>query len=650
MNITEYIVAHLKQGLDVELPGIGTFTVRHTDVHYDSASDTLFPAQQTLAFEPRCSGDNSIVQYIADQECISMATAQQMFKNYLEALREKLDTVHSHTFDGIGTITKEGFGCSFKADPQLSLSTDNKLRMPISNVKTYKTAAYEDPFAQFSQPFRKECNSADPQDMPAPKPPVVPPAHNTGSWSAPSEVMPVEADATTSDEAADDSMTEEVCAAAIKERIVVPDAGAQEAPAEQQTHIEHAMSVHAEDGEDKATIEEAQQERALTEESEEASPWEAQHEKADEQTEPQTQPDALASLQTMEKLAMQNENVKEYDGTGSKAHNPAGGVSTSTKKKHSGRVVIIVLLLLLLILGGMAAYYYFKIYRPGHSRAISDLNIEEMVTGSEGIEKSEPAGIAAGMTSGNTSETDGSPVSAVSDEGASAVYVVNNDFTQTSDAIRYDSEDISSISSDIYSYLRAYINNYLQSRHYSKAEEAMQQKVLSFTQGRLTEMMQADGYHAQSFFNYCSHDYQHTYLEKDLKEHHTARQRVVMQRELMNTATLGRLLDEVLQDSEIAADPHNAAAQPRPVQKTYAAATREVTKKGFDVIAGFYVNRTSADVMASNLKKKGCDAYVINRNGLYYVSMGSAGSQTEAEHLYHHIKEWYKGDVAIKKW
>ena len=53
--------------------------------------------------------------------------------------------------------------------------------------------------------------------------------------------------------------------------------------------------------------------------------------------------------------------------------------------------------------------------------------------------------------------------------------------------------------------------------------------------------------------------------------------------------------------------------------------------------------------MATNLKKKGCDAYIIEVNQGYYVSMGSAESRTKAEALYAHIKEWYKGDISIKK-
>ena len=54
--------------------------------------------------------------------------------------------------------------------------------------------------------------------------------------------------------------------------------------------------------------------------------------------------------------------------------------------------------------------------------------------------------------------------------------------------------------------------------------------------------------------------------------------------------------------------------------------------------------------MAQNLKRQGCDAYIIDKNGMYYVSMGSASSQTAIDATYKHIKSWYHGDASIKKW
>ena len=73
------------------------------------------------------------------------------------------------------------------------------------------------------------------------------------------------------------------------------------------------------------------------------------------------------------------------------------------------------------------------------------------------------------------------------------------------------------------------------------------------------------------------------------------------------------------------------------------------SKQGFDIIAGCYLNRQTATKMTARLHELGCDAYIIEKNDLFYVSMGSAASRTSAESLFHHIKSWYDGDIVIKQ-
>ena len=53
--------------------------------------------------------------------------------------------------------------------------------------------------------------------------------------------------------------------------------------------------------------------------------------------------------------------------------------------------------------------------------------------------------------------------------------------------------------------------------------------------------------------------------------------------------------------------------------------------------------------MTARLHEQGCDAYIIEKNEMYYVSMGSAPTRTKAEALYNHIKSWYDGDIVIKE-
>ena len=135
----------------------------------------------------------------------------------------------------------------------------------------------------------------------------------------------------------------------------------------------------------------------------------------------------------------------------------------------------------------------------------------------------------------------------------------------------------------------------------------------------------------------------------------------IIQSELMDDEVFERILSEVVSADELTPDPSNKAKeQPKAANTTakttkqkQAVVTSKITtesKKGFDLIAGFYTNKSTANQMCSRLKGHGCDAYIINRNGLYYVSMGSAASKTEADAMFKHIKSWYKEDVSIKKW
>jgi len=151
-----------------------------------------------------------------------------------------------------------------------------------------------------------------------------------------------------------------------------------------------------------------------------------------------------------------------------------------------------------------------------------------------------------------------------------------------------------------------------------------------------------------------------------LKDKVLRRRMHVVQSELLSYETLERILSEIVPADELTPDPAALAEQMAAEQqaaKQQAAAKKKTdkpapvishiateSKQGYDLIAGASVYKNNADKLCTQLKAKGCDAYIINRNGLYYVSMGSAASRTEIEAKYTHVKEWYKGDVSIKKW
>ena len=77
------------------------------------------------------------------------------------------------------------------------------------------------------------------------------------------------------------------------------------------------------------------------------------------------------------------------------------------------------------------------------------------------------------------------------------------------------------------------------------------------------------------------------------------------------------------------------------------APTFKESKQGFDIVAGFFTSKKSANKCANQLKALGSDAYIISKSGGYYVSMGSAPTRTAAEAMEKHIKSWYKSDVKI---
>ncbi len=613
MNITEYIVAYLRQGKTVELPGIGTFATKQVNAHYNSANDTFSPSHETLTFDHYTRGDKGIVHYIAEQECIGESTAERMFRNYMDVLQEKLNKEHCHHFPGIGLLRKEDNNISFEPDTIMPAHDDMSQRPTITGVKTYNHVAH-DPFAQFEQEF---------QSVPQPK-------------SEEETVVIVEEEICIEERATEES--DETAANEL--------AAAEQALQNLKVQLTQPQDTEQEDDyqEDDCCNNEPCEEEHYEEEN---SSNEEYH---DEEPADNTPQDALSSLQEMEKLTPAAVSEKHID-----THNK--------KKQHPWRIIII--LLIILLLGG-AAYYYFMVLKPAGEKAtpaaieqqdeqndniVDEENTEYTVTENE--ESMEVVENGETVTVVEEEET----IIATSEcvETTKAVASIdmsrtNNDFTFSTDNIEYTAADVTRLSNNISNYLASYIRNYANSQRYSQAADLLQQKVQQYAEERLSEILSSQPFNVMEFFNFCKNDYMHIYYEKELKMAHSSRQRISVQREVMDEDLLHKLLQEVLSENDITVDAVRPAAPKQTAKIVPPAASQSTSKKGFDIIAGFYVNRASADKMANSLKKKGCDAYIINKAGLYYVSMGSAGSQTAAEALYHHIKEWYKGDIAIKKW
>ena len=338
-----------------------------------------------------------------------------------------------------------------------------------------------------------------------------------------------------------------------------------------------------------------------------------------------------------------------------------------TVKRKVWPIILIILVLLL----GAACYYYFRIYQPKQAKPI---NIEEMVTDSEGIvsDGGEQAATAEPVTEEPTSEpaaeeptaqaevpsqaettepAEAEPAKTTATESQPAAKSCidmskTNMFTFNSDLIEFSDADVAGCQSSLVNYMRDYIANYARTQRYSSATNLLMKRVSDYAGERLGELLSTDAYFVQRFLPY--NDYIHEYCADVLKSRKGENRKVVVQTELMDQTVLRQLLQEVIDANNLQPD----AVTPRaPVEKApvLQASYSNKSKRGFDIIAGFFVNKTNADRMATQLKKQGCDAYIIEIQHGYYVSMGSAETRTKAEALYRHIKEWYKGDISIKQ-
>lgn len=525
MNITDLIVELLQQGKQVELPGMGTFGSEMQPPYHDPATGTYYPARRTLTFSNATSGDESIVQSLAQRECVGENVARQMWKNYVDALTDKLQRTGSHAFGDLGMLNySAGGGYTFAATPGVVLTTGDE--KPLEHVRTYSHEGEADPFAQFE------------------------------------------------------------------------DGGAAEA-ARLEAERAEAARLEAERQAAEAARQEAKRAEAARQEAERKS-----------------EEEMMAALTALDPVEAVKGVLAEPDN--------APGRQTGEKEEKKKRRFpwwILLVLLLLLLLGG-AAYYYFKIYKPAH----------------------EQAPIAA-----TVNHVGGVPAA--------------TDLSYNTDLLQYDRRDIEQNSGRLCRYMEDYIYSFLAYRHYAGAHGQMMERVRQYADERLATLM-GDRFAIQRFIPFNDYIYNHN--EPYLRRKFAAAQRVTVQSELLDMRTLDGILDRMV--SELGLEPDAGAPRtaapvaaapakqaPKPAQTTAEEAPVRVnmeqeSRQGFDIIAGFYIDRATAARLTARLHELGSDAYIIEKNNMYYVSMGSAKNRTAAEALFKHIKGWYDGDIAIKQW
>ena len=642
MNISELLSDFLKQGKSVDIPGIGSLSAKHVKAHYDADSATFFPSQQLVDFSPLMKGGNEFVHFLSQKDCVSDAIGERTWNNYVEAMKRQLEIDGMLELKGLGTVRKGENGLEFTAAE--GLNDGNPLMKAVKNVKQYTAAV--NPFARF-------------EHLPEPEPqPIVeeePPVEDTPvvvEESAPVEEQP-------------EPVQEETPA----EEIPVEETPVEEVPVEE-VPVEEAP-VETEETPDETPSPETDAPHPFDQYIGNDTPAEPEQPAAETEPEPepeveQTSDEPLDGLKALEEL-QQTAPVETTEQPRRKEKKEKK--CKEGKKKCHGWIWI--LLLILALLAGAGVYLWKSgqldtlMSRFNSNKEQSNIDIEQMVTNSEGSETSATAVVddpESGEVYGDntdqetpteeesteTPETEPSATTSQQNNTtqASDLSPYTNVFTFSTDGLEFTDGEVGSNVDEVMAFMDSYITNFALSRRYSTAVDQLKEQVRQYVSDEMNHSLKGEeGFLVQNLLP--NEDFVRKHNMEALKNRKANRSRCMVQTKLMDNK-LAEILEQVVADNDLQQDAVRVAA-PRPATPVSTASYSSRSKKGYDCIAGFFVTKAYADRMATNLKKKGCDAYVIEVNQGYYVSMGSAESRTKAEAMYAHIKEWYKGDLTIKK-
>lgn len=712
MNITDLIVELLQNGQRVELPQIGTIDSVTQSPRLDPATQTYYPTTRTIVLREGTTGDNSMVNIIAQRECVGEEVAAQMWNNYIDALTDKIDRTGEHQFGTIGTLSKRGGGYGFDMAAGVVIEAGNHGEKPIEGVKTYDHSAAEDPFAQFDieEPKISVVQKPVEPPKPAPKPEPEPeediheeePETIDEEWQenlkklddlpkskaalkaeAKAEKARLKAEAKAEKERAklrkkaqkqhnqaERRIEEDMEAAARREakekrraeeelrnaeqrveeerQKAERDAEAARIRAEQKAEEERvkaekraaalaavaalsveenasaasaAVATPAPEANGRLLKEQQEAEQQAAKEAERRLKAEQKQAKADakeqarkekeERKRAEAEAKAMAKAAAAEQKAAAKAEIKE--------EKREEGKEEEGEKKNRKWLIWLLLLLLLLIAGGALCYFL------GH-RGTTGTHAESTLGKSLKVSKA-------------------------------------NRFTFNADMIDYSERDIMRHSDAVCRYMADYINDFLADRGYMNARPQVMDRVRQYAGERLDELM-GPRMAVQRFIPYDDYIYQR--FQPWMRQSYAGNCRGKVQGELMDMQLLNQMLEQVVDEYGLQPDGSRMAAAPtQAVQHQPAApAAKQATlpqddpvyvyvekksKQGFDIVAGFYLNKQTAAKMTARLHELGSDAYILEKNDGYYVSMGSAPTRTKAEALYNHIKSWYDGDIVIKQ-
>lgn len=652
MNIPELLSEFLKQGKTVDIPGIGSFCSKQVPAHYDEATSTFFPSQQLVDFSPLLRGGNGFAHFLAEKDCVSDAIGERTWQNYVEAMKQQLENDGLLDLKGLGTVCKGDNGLEFKAAE--GLNNDNPLMKAVKGVKHYAPTAAVSPFARFEQMPEPETTPVE--ETPAPVEETPAPVEETPT---PVEEAPAPVEETPTPVEETPAPLEET-PAPVEETPAPVDEAEVASPAKDETHpLDRFMN---EETKEQPTPELEPVETPTPEPVETPEP-ELVNDKVEVATESDQALDGLKALEELQSVPSEP------------THPSSEKKEKSGKKKHHLWLWIVLPLLLAFLAGG--GLYMWKSGQlsslfGNKNQQSSNIDIEQMVTSSEGSESSTATidDAESGEIYGDEAEaniTDAETTDLSTDEEVTAndeqsveptkpttaratnidnLNPYTNVFTFSTEGLIFNDNEVGQNTSQLMETMDSYITNFANTRRYSGAVDLLKEEVRHYASTQLGKSLQGEeGFLVQRMIP--NNDFVRNYNMEALKNRKANRSRCKVQTMLMD-GQLEQLLQQVVSQNDIEQDALKAAA-PRPTTPVSTASYSSHSKRGYDCIAGFFVTKAYADRMATNLKKKGCDAYVIEVNQGYYVSMGSAESRTKAEALYAHLKEWYKGDISIKK-
>lgn len=392
-------------------------------------------------------------------------------------------------------------------------------------------------------------------------------------------------------------------------------------------------------------VEEIDETKAFDPEIEQASIDETSEETNEEQAE--DVPEAVASEpKTIEEVAEESkkwfEKTVENNNTEAIKQTETVAEVAEQKKPSKKKIIIpIIVVLLLLLLGG--AYYYFVVVKD---MAIPFIN--------DKAKETSQAELPAVLDTTVVATDDTVALQQVEGEDTEEVDLFKgaNVFTFDYTLVPVENKDvvIPEASSTIIDVITPKIEKFLKRQYYTTAKDLMVERLNEYIVRRLKEMLDDNFFHPARLVNYDN--YITGYCTNKLQRQRVSRAKSAIISEIQINGLFDDFLNELVDAGLVKRD--KIEFVPKQKQKEQGgvpiAEMRLRSKQGFDIIAGFFKNRDNAAREADRFRRRGADAYVINKGNLYYVSLGSAPSQTAAEALLRQLRTWNKENMVIKKW